>query len=99
MKEKPMSWIFKMMAVGLLATSTAFAAEPQTVILNVKNMRCQMCSITVKKALQKVPGVEDAKVDLDRKNATVKFNPDRTSPDALAAATTKAGFPSTAHKE
>ena len=88
-----------MMAVGLLATSTAFAAEPQTVILNVKNMRCQMCSITVKKALQKVPGVEDAKVDLDRKNATGKFNPDRTSPDALAAATTKAGFPSTAHKE
>lgn len=99
MKEKPMSWIIKMMAVGLLATSTAFAAEPQTAILDVKNMQCQMCSITVKKALQKVPGVEDAKVDLDRKNATVKFDPDKTSLDALTAATTKAGFPSTVHKE
>lgn len=98
-KEKPMSWIAKMIAVGLLATSTAFAAELQTAILDVKNMQCQMCSITVKKALQKVPGVEDAKIDLDRKNATVKFDPDKTNPDALATATTKAGFPSTVHKE
>lgn len=94
-----MTWFAKLMAFGLLTISAAFAAEPQTATLDVKNMQCQMCAITVKKALQKVPGVEDAKVDLDRKNVTVKFDPDKTNPDALAAATAKAGFPSTVYKE
>lgn len=93
-----MSWFAKLMALGLLTISAAFAADPQTATLDVKNMQCQMCAITVKKALQKIPGVEDAKVDLNRKNATVKFDPDKTNPDALAAATAKAGFPSTVHK-
>ena len=78
--------------------SAAFAAEPQITVLDMKNMQCQMCVITVKKALQQVPGVEDAKVDLDQKKATVKFDSDKTSPDALVAATTKAGFPATVHK-
>lgn len=93
-----MSWFAKLMALGLLTISAAFAADPRTATLDVKNMQCQMCAITVKKALQKIPGVEDAKVDLNRKNATVKFDPDKTNPDALAAATAKAGFPSTVHK-
>ena len=62
------------MAMGLLTISVAFAAEPQTATLDVKNMQCQMCAITVKKALQKVPGVEEAEVNLDQKNATVRFD-------------------------
>jgi mercuric ion binding protein len=98
MKGNTMSWFAKLMAMGLLTISVAFAAEPQTATLDVKNMQCQMCAITVKKALQKVPGVEEAKVKLDQKNATVRFDPNKTSPDALAAATTKAGFPATVHK-
>lgn len=93
-----MSWFAKLITMGLLTISVAFAAEPQTATLDVKNMQCQMCAITVKKALQKVPGVQDAKVELDQKKATVKFDPDKTSSDALAAATTKAGFPATVHK-
>ena len=75
----------------------AFAANPQTAILDVHNMTCSMCSITIRKALEKVPGVIDAKVDYDHKTATVKYDPDKAGPAAFVKATTDAGFPSTLH--
>jgi periplasmic mercuric ion binding protein len=52
--------------------------------------------LTVKQALQKVPGVAEAKIDLDKKTATVTYDADRTDTAALIKATTGAGFPSTA---
>src|SRR6266567_8188362 len=75
----------------------AYAAAPQTAVLDLKNMTCAMCSITVHKALEKVPGVIAAEVDYDHKTATVKYDRDKTSPAALVNATTNAGFPSTLH--
>jgi periplasmic mercuric ion binding protein len=76
---------------------SAFAAPPQTAVLDVQNMTCPMCSVTIHKALEKVPGVIDAKVDYDHKTATVKYDADKTNPSALVKATTNAGFPSTLH--
>jgi mercuric ion binding protein len=77
----------------------AFAATPQTAVLDLQNMTCSMCSITIHKALEKVPGVLDAKVNYDHKTATVKYDADKTTPAALVKATTNAGFPSTVHKQ
>ena len=76
---------------------SAFSATPQTAVLDIQNMTCSMCSITIHKALEKVPGVIEAKVDYDHKTATVKYDADKTSPPALVKATTNAGFPSTLH--
>jgi mercuric ion binding protein len=76
---------------------SAFAAAPQTAVLDIQNMTCSMCSITIHKALEKVPGVIEATVDYDHKTATVKYDADKTSPSALVKATTNAGFPSTLH--
>ncbi len=76
---------------------SAFAGTPQTAVLDVKNMDCSMCSITIRKALEKVPGVIDTKVDYDHKTATVKYDSDKTDPSALVKATTNAGFPSRLH--
>ena len=73
------------------------AADPQTVVLDVQNMTCELCPITVKKALDKVPGVASTKIDLAKKTATVKFDPERANVAALVKATTNAGYPSTAH--
>ena len=73
---------------------TLLAGMVQTVTLDVKNMTCAICPITVKKALERVPGVTDAKVDFDKKNASVSFDPDKTSPAALTKATADAGYPS-----
>jgi mercuric ion binding protein len=76
---------------------TLLAGTWQTVTLDVQNMTCAACPITVKKALERVPGVTDAKVDFDRKTASVSFDPDKTSPAALTKATTDAGYPSSVH--
>ena len=89
----------KLCLLALLALPvSAFGANPQTVVLDVQNMTCELCPITVKAALGKVPGVADTKVDLATKTATVKFDPDKGNVAALVKATTNAGFPSTPHK-
>jgi mercuric ion binding protein len=71
------------------------AAPPQTVVLEVRNMTCGLCPLTVKKSLEKLPGVSQAKIDDHKKIATVTFDAERTNAAALVKATTDAGFPST----
>jgi mercuric ion binding protein len=71
----------------------ALAAAPETVTLDVKNMTCPVCPITVRKALEKVPGVADVKVDFGAKTATVTFDPDKANASALINATMQAGYP------
>ena len=73
---------------------TLLAGTLQTVTLDVQNMTCAICPITVKKALERVPGVTDAKVDFDKKIATVSFDPDKTNAAALTKTTADAGYPS-----
>ena len=85
-------------SMSLMLALAAMAANAQTAVLDVRNMTCGLCPITVKKSLEKVPGVTDAKVDFDKKMATVKFDADKVNTAALVKATTEAGFPSTARK-
>jgi mercuric ion binding protein len=76
----------------------ASAATPQTVTLDVKNMTCELCPVTVRKSLEKVVGVSVVKVDFDRKTATVTYDPDQARLEVLTGATTNAGYPSTLRK-
>ena len=85
-----------LLAAVFAAPLGVLAANPQTVVLDVQNMTCDLCPITVKKALDKVPGVTTTKVDLAKKTATVTFDPDRVNAAVLVKATTNAGFPSAA---
>lgn len=89
---------FFLPSIVLVLSFAALAAGQQTAVLDVQNMTCGLCPITVKKSLQKVPGVADAKVDFDKKTATVKFDSDKADVAALVKATTEAGFPSSARK-
>jgi len=57
-------------------------------------MDCPVCPITVKKALTKVNGVTQAKVDFDKRQATVTFDDVKTDVQALTLATKNAGYPS-----
>jgi mercuric ion binding protein len=77
-----------------LTSAVAMAAGNQTATLDVTKMDCAVCPITVRKALEKVPGVESAKVDFKTKRAVVAFDPAKTTSDALTKATADAGFPS-----
>ena len=40
----------------------------QSVTLDMQNMSCPMCKITIKKALKEVDGVQKVNVDFDSKN-------------------------------
>ena len=79
---------------GLIASSSVMAAGSRTVTLDVTKMDCAVCPITVRKALERVPGVDSATVDFKTKRAVVAFDPAKTSPEALTRATADAGFPS-----
>lgn len=83
--------------LGLLAALpfAVHAATPGHATLHVEKMDCAACPITVRKALERVPGVLKAEVDYRRKTAQVAFDPARTSPEALTRATADAGYPST----
>ena len=93
-----MRYLIKISVLMLLVASSAYAAPSQTAVLDVKNMTCSLCPVTVKKALLNVAGVEDAKIDFDHKTATVKFDSAKANTDALTKATTNAGYPSTLHQ-
>ncbi len=85
-----MSIIFAMLLSPLAAT----AADTQTATLDVPGMTCGFCPITVRKALQKVPGVVKVQSSFETKTATVTFDPTKTSVKALTEATADAGYPS-----
>ncbi len=67
--------------------------QQQTVILKLENMTCSMCTVTIKKAFQKVEGVQKVAVDYDAKTAEVTFDSHNTNSAALIKATTDAGYP------
>jgi mercuric ion binding protein len=87
-----------LIALFTMLAFTTLAAAPGIVTLDVQNMTCAVCPITVKKALEKVPGVSAVKVSFEKHSALVTFDPDQTGPEALVQATTDAGYPSTVRR-
>ena len=83
-----------LLGIAALLSFQAFAGVSKTVTLDVKNMTCALCPITVKKALEKTPGVTQVLISLDKKIAVVTYDPDVATVAALVKATTDAGYPS-----
>lgn len=86
------------LTTALLLSGSAFAGSSETLTLDVQNMSCAACPITVKKALEKVPGVSDVKIDFEHKTATVRLDTAKANVSMLTKATADAGFPSTVRK-
>lgn len=84
------SFIF---AIATAGTDTAFAAE-KTVTLSVPGMHCAVCPITVRRALEAVPGVSKVNVTYEPKEAVVTFDDVKTSIKSLEDATFEAGYES-----
>jgi mercuric ion binding protein len=79
-------------ALMALGAGAAEAAE-RTAKLAVDRMYCDACPLTVSKAMQGVKGVKSAKVDYKTKTAVVTFDDAATTVEAIAAASTNAGYP------
>ena len=80
--------------LALSVPSGAALAVSKTVTLDVQNMTCAVCPITVKKALEQVSGVQNVSVDYASKTATVKFDDAAATAKQLTEATQNAGYPS-----
>lgn len=81
------------MPVAYAETTEALPGQQQTVTLKLEHMTCSMCTVTIKKALQKIEGVQKVAVDYDAKTAVVTFDSHKTNSAALIKATTDAGYP------
>ena len=56
--------------LGIMWAGVVVAA-PEQVVLDAENMTCPACSITIEKALEKVPGVTTTQVDTKAGTVTV----------------------------
>jgi len=65
----------------------------RTASFTVENMTCATCPITVRRAMENVAGVHDVTTNYEAKTATARFDPARTTTEAIAAASTNAGYP------
>lgn len=68
-------------------------AVQASVSFTVDNMTCATCSISVKKAMMRVEGVKSVDIDFETKSAQVVYDPARTTPDAIGAASRDVGYP------
>jgi len=74
-------------------TSQTEATKTTTEItIPVEGMTCASCVRRVERALSKVPGVDEASVNLATETAHVRFDPTIAGPDQLVAAIEKAGY-------
>ncbi len=89
-----MKKLISAIALALACCSAPVLAAAKTATLSVPGMTCASCPITVKKALNKVEGVEKIEVSLEKKEAVVTFDDAKTNARALMEATKNAGYPS-----
>ena len=89
-----MNKLITVLALSAALSAPAWAAT-QTVTLSVTGMTCAACPITIKKALNKIEGVETIEVSLEKKEALITFDDAKIMVEALVDATTNAGYPST----
>jgi copper chaperone CopZ len=75
-----------------VSVSAEVAGETKTVLIPVEGMSCVVCAASVKKALQSIDGVQEAEINLERREARVRFVEGKVSPKQLVAAVKKLGY-------
>ena len=63
-----------------------------TLTLKIQGMTCNHCVMRVAKALKAVPGVQDAKVDLQKADAVVTYDESKVALEKLSFAVVEAGY-------
>src|SRR5919199_2898086 len=79
-------------AASQVAFSPAPASGPGTLMFPVEGMTCASCVTRIEKALKKVPGVQEANVNLATEQARVVFDPAVAGREQFSAAVEKAGY-------
>jgi copper chaperone CopZ len=77
---------------AFLIATAALAAEPQKVSLAIDGMTCGGCVAAVKVQLKKTEGVTTFEVSLEKAEARVSYDPEKTTPEKIAESVSKTGF-------
>lgn len=64
----------------------------ETIVLKVNGMTCQGCVASVTRVLNSINGVNDAQVSLEKSEARVTYDAQKTSHAILAEAIEDAGY-------
>ena len=94
-----MKSILAIVALAVAGIALPATAAQKTVVLSVPSMNCAACPITVRKALEKVDGVQSVKATLEPPEAVVTFDDSKVSVNQLTEATKQAGYPSSVKSE
>ncbi len=103
-REDHMTRTIAILLVILLITAVATAqgkriegsktsnGKTETAVINVPTIVCNSCVNNVTKAVKKVSGVKTAKVDLEKKTATISYVSTKTTLSKLEKAIANAGY-------
>ena len=91
--------LLAILALAAAGISPPALAAQKTVVLSVPSMNCAACPITVRKALEKVAGVQSVKATLEPPEAVVTYDDAKVGVDQLTEATKRAGYPSSVKSE
>jgi Cu+-exporting ATPase len=64
----------------------------ETLRLSVRGMTCANCSRSVEKKIGSVPGVTKVSVDLAAASASVEYDTELVTPEAIASAVQELGY-------
>ena len=68
------------------------SAESQSVTIRVEGMHCKGCAASIEKKLKATPGVEDARVSFEKKEAWIKYDDQKISVAKLREVINSTGF-------
>jgi len=92
MKKMTILAFFSFMMIAYMQDGVA---QEQIVSMHVSGMTCGTCPISVRHRAMQMKGVHAASVDIDMALATVVYEDSEQSPQAIAQAITKLGYPTT----
>lgn len=64
----------------------------RTVTMPVEGLVCSVCAAGLKSGLKKVSGVAEVEVSLEQRNVRIRYEPDKVTPERLAATVADLGY-------
>jgi copper ion binding protein len=74
-------------------------ADNVSVEVSIEGMSCMACVAKVKKTLSDLSGINEVKVSLENKSATIQYNPDNISLDKIKQSINEIGYKAGAVKK
>ncbi len=84
--------IFTVLMFSSQYSKAVSAADKKTIEISLPSIQCGTCVKTLKKALGKVEGIIESKVDLKNKTVIIIFEDSKTNSEKIEAAITAAGY-------